>query len=97
MQKTDKRGRILFGAWFILIMLLLAALLAQVGTAYAQATETPEPTADVDYNVQLSSGNEMEISRSIDYGQIGIIAALGILAILLLLIGLFNLIAHYLR
>jgi len=99
MHKTDNRGRILFAAWLILILLLLGALFAQVSTVHAQATETPtpEPTADVDYNLQLSSGNEIEISRSIDYGQIGIIAALGVVALLLMLIGLFNLVAHYLR
>jgi len=97
MHRTDKRGRILFAAWFILIMLLMAAMLAQVGTAYAQATATPEPTADIDYNVELSTGNEMEISRSIDYGQIGIIVGLGICALLLFVIGLFNLVSHYLR
>ena len=97
MLNTDKRGRLLFWAWFIMIMLLLAALFAHAGTAYAQATATPEPTADIDYIVELSTGNEVEISRSIDYGQIGIITALGVVALLLFLIGLFNLVAHYLR
>lgn len=96
-MKTDTRKWILFFAWFFMIMLLFAAALSQATPAQAQDTATPIPTADTDYIIELSSGNEVEISRSFTYGQVGIIVALGIVALLLFIMGMFQLFAHYLH
>lgn len=95
--KSDQRSRLIFVAWFIMIMLLFMAMLAQAETVQAQDTATPIPTADTDYIIELSTGSEVEISRSINYGQVAIVAALGVVALLLFLIGLFNLIKHYIH
>lgn len=101
-MKIGKRGWFLFSAWFILIMLLIMASLPGPGPAAAaaaplfQVTETPSPTPVIAYNYELSSGNIIEIERSVNYGQIGIITALGLVAGLLFLKGIFNLVVHYL-
>ena len=95
-MKLDKRGWILFSAWFVLITLLVMASLPPVAAAapLAQVTSTPGP--DTSYYYELSSGNSIEIERTISYGQIGIMAALGLVAGLLFLKGLFYLVVHYL-
>ena len=96
-MKIDKRGWIIFSAWFMLILLLVMASLAPPAAAapLAQVTNTPAPTPEISYYYELSSGNSIEIERSISYGQIGIMAALGLVAGLLLLKGLFYLVVHY--
>lgn len=99
---TDNAKKILlFGAWFIVIILLTLAMLAQADTAQAapsmQTTPTPLPTADIDYVIELSSGNEFAVERSVNYGQIGIIAAVGIAVVMIVLIGAIFLVLHFLR
>ena len=96
-NKADKVSRLAFMAWFILLMLLFLAMLAQTTPAQAQETATPMPTADTNYIIELSTGSEVEIERSIDYGQMAIVTALGIVALLLFMIGLFNLVTHYIH
>lgn len=100
-MNKDKKAKIVLISWMVVFLSALAALLIMSTTAGAspllQTTSTPEPTADIDYIIELSTGNEVEISRSINYGQIGIIAALGIIALLIFLLGMFKMITHYLH
>ena len=100
-MNKDQKAKIILISWMVVIIAALAALLIMNTTAGAsplfQSTNTPEPTADIDYVIELSTGNEVEISRSINYGQIGIIAALGIVALLIFLLGIFKMITHYIH
>jgi len=102
MREIDKktvRKLVIFAAWYALILLMLAATLAQPAEAapLAQATTTPSPTPETSYKVELSSGNYMEIVRSVSYGQAGIVFGLMILAGILILKMVFDINSHYIN
>lgn len=101
MTKQKKWAWILFGAWFILISLMMFAALASARPAAAapdlQVTETPTPTPETSDYYVLSSGNAVRVDRSVSYGQIWIVGAV-LAAVLVLTISLiFRVVVHYLR
>ena len=104
-NNTATAGWIVLVAWLVAILVMIAAILASTTTALAapplQITETPtpEPTPEppVNYFQELSTGNQIEVVRSVTYGDIYIIGAIAFVGLILLLYALFRLITHYLH
>jgi len=101
--KKDNRARLVMIAWILLILSGLAITLTNVTDALAapplQITETPTATPEpvIAYYPELSTGNQIEVVRSITYGDIYIIGAVAFVGLILLLYALFRLITHYLH
>lgn len=84
--------------------LVLAILVCVIGLAvivlpgHAQDPEpTPSATPPTQYGLALSSGQTLVVERSISFGDIGVIIALGVLTIINLVLGLVNLVHSWLR
>jgi len=101
--KKDNRARLVLIAWIFLILIGLAITLTNVTEALAapplQITETPTatPEPEIAYYPELSTGNQIEVVRSVTYGDIYIIGAIAFVGLILLLYTLFRLITHYLH
>lgn len=93
--KKDRKG---FGCCGILLLMVLVFIIASCFTtkAQAQATATPEPTADLYEEVEIDE-EVFAIEKTISYGEIAVVAAaLGVITIFMIYAA-FQIITHYLR
>jgi len=89
-------------AWILLILIGLLITLASATSALAapplqEETQTPTAAPEIAYYPELSTGHQIEVVRSVTYGDIYIIGAIAFVGLILLLYVLFKITTHYLH